>query len=80
MNETKKPGWKGSIKLFKGRSRLDIKKYSFTSRVVDHCNALSDGTVFAFECYYVLGPKMTPNCKAFQAGIISMNRNGFVRI
>ena len=34
-----------SKKLYKKRSRLDLRKYAFNNRVVDHWNALSDACV-----------------------------------
>jgi len=34
-----------SKKLYKKRSRLDLRKYVFSSRVIDHWNALSDACV-----------------------------------
>ena len=47
LNE--RPGRNNSIKLYKGRSNLDIKKYCFTSRVVDNWNALPDSVVMAAD-------------------------------
>ena len=44
-----RPGRKNSIKLFKGRSKLDIRKYSFTFRVVNLWNALPDAVVQAAD-------------------------------
>ena len=43
-----------SKKLFKPRARLDVRKYSFSNRVVDVWNSLPDdvisaSTVFSFE-------------------------------
>ena len=34
-----------SRSLYKNRSRLDLRKYAFSNRVVDHWNALSDACV-----------------------------------
>ena len=34
-----------SKKLYKKRSRLDLRKYVFSNRVIDHWNALSDACV-----------------------------------
>src|SRR3989442_14763660 len=42
---SERPGRKNSLKLFKRRSNLDIKKYSFTSRVVDLWNDLPETVV-----------------------------------
>ncbi len=44
-----RPGRKNSVKLFKERSRLDLRKFSFTSRVVDHWNALPDAVILAAD-------------------------------
>ena len=37
-------------KLFKSRARLDIRKYSFSNRIVDKWNSLSDNSV---NCKYL---------------------------
>jgi len=42
-------GRKNSLKLFKRRSKLDISKYSFTSRVVDRWNELPDAVVLSAD-------------------------------
>ena len=43
-------GRKNSLKLYKGRSKLDIiSKYRFTSRVVDAWNALIDAVVLSTD-------------------------------
>jgi len=42
-------GRKNSLKLFKGRNKLDISKYSFTSRVVDSWNSLPDAVVLSAD-------------------------------
>ena len=43
-----RPGRKNSVKLFKERSRLGLRKFSFTSRV-DHWNALPDAVILAAD-------------------------------
>ena len=35
------------LKLFKTRSRLNVRKFSFTNRVVDHWNSLPDSVITA---------------------------------
>ena len=40
-----RPGRKNSLKLFKKRNKLDLCKFSFTSRVVDLWNDLPDAVV-----------------------------------
>ena len=42
-------GRNNSQKLFKGINKLDIAKYSFTSRVVDSWNALPDAVVLSAD-------------------------------
>ena len=42
-------GRNNSRKLFKGRNKLDIAKYSFTSKVVDSWNALPDAVVLSAD-------------------------------
>jgi len=39
-----------SKKLFKRRSRLDIRKHIFSNRIVDKWNVLPDSTVFFTPC------------------------------
>jgi len=45
----KRDGRKNAMKLFKKRSKLDVCKYSFTSRVVDHWNELPDAVVLSAD-------------------------------
>jgi len=38
-------GWGHDKKLFKSRARLDIRKYTFSNRIVDKWNSLSENSV-----------------------------------
>jgi len=46
---SERAGRKNSLKLFKKRSKLDLSKYGFTSRVVDSWNDLPDNVVLSAD-------------------------------